>query len=54
VARKVRGAESVRSQPGLVGAFYVDAVGTGMFIRFSLLSLLTTTSLPLMRARIFA
>ena len=42
-------AESARSQPGLVGAFFIDAVGTGMFIPFSLLFFLATTSLPLTR-----
>jgi len=49
VAGRVRFAESVRSQPGLVGAFLIDAVGTGMFIPFSLLFFLATTSLPLTR-----
>ena len=49
VARGARFAESVRSQPGLVGAFLIDAVGTGMFIPFSLLLFLATTSLPLTR-----
>ena len=49
MAQRVRFAESVRSQPGLVGAFFIDAVGTGMFIPFSLLFFLATTSLPLTR-----
>ena len=49
MAGRVRFAESVRSQPGLVGAFLIDAVGTGMFIPFSLLFFLATTSLPLTR-----
>lgn len=49
MARRARFAESVRSQPGLVGAFLIDAVGTGMFIPFSLLFFLATTSLPLTR-----
>jgi MFS family permease len=39
----------VRSQPGLVGAFLIDAIGTGMFIPFSLLFFLATTSMPLTR-----
>jgi MFS family permease len=49
MARRVGFAESVRSQPGLVSAFLIDAVGTGMFIPFSLLFFLATTSLPLTR-----
>jgi MFS family permease len=49
MARRAGFAESVRSQPGLVGAFLIDAVGTGMFIPFSLLFFLATTSLPLTR-----
>jgi len=49
VARGARFVESVRSQPGLVGAFLIDAIGTGMFIPFSLLFFLATTSLPLTR-----
>jgi MFS family permease len=49
VAERIRFTESVRSQPGLVGAFLIDAVGTGMFIPFSLLFFLATTSLPLTR-----
>jgi MFS family permease len=40
-------AESARSQPGLVGAFFIDAVGSGMFFPFSLLFFLATTSLSL-------
>jgi len=32
-----------------VGAFLIDAVGTGMFIPFSPLFFLATTSLPLTR-----
>jgi MFS family permease len=39
--------ESARSRPGLVGAFFIDSAGTGMFLPFSLLFFLTTTSLPL-------
>jgi MFS family permease len=42
-------AESARSQPGLVGAFFIDAVGTGMFLPFSLLFFQATTPLPLAR-----
>jgi len=49
VAGRIRFTESVRSQPGLVGAFVIDSVGTGMFIPFSLLFFLATTSLPLTR-----
>jgi len=49
VARRVRFVGRVRSQPGLAGAFFIDAVGTGMFIPFSLLFFLATTSLPLTR-----
>jgi len=49
VARGSRFVESVRSQPGLVGAFLIDAIGTGMFIPFSLLFFLATTPLPLTR-----
>ena len=41
--------ESARSQPGLVGAFFIDAVGTGMFLPFSLLFFQATTPLPLAR-----
>ena len=47
MAGSARFAESIRSQPGLFGAFLIDAVGTGMFIPFSLLYFLATTSLPL-------
>src|SRR5579862_7177037 len=49
VAARARFTDSVRSQPGLVGAFLIDSVGTGMFIPFSLLFFLATTSLPLTR-----
>jgi MFS family permease len=42
-------AASARSQPGLVGAFFIDAVGTGMFLPFSLLFFQATTPLPLAR-----
>lgn len=49
MARRARFAESVRSQPGLVSAFLIDAIGTGMFIPFSLLFFLATTSLTLTR-----
>ena len=41
--------DSVRSQPGLVSAFLIDSIGTGMFIPFSLLFFQATTSLPLTR-----
>jgi MFS family permease len=44
-----RFAERARSRPGLVGAFFIDAAGTGMFLPFSLLFFLATTSLPLTR-----
>jgi MFS family permease len=49
VAARAGFVASVRSQPGLAGAFFIDAVGTGMFLPFSLLFFLTTTSLPLTR-----
>jgi MFS family permease len=49
VGRTIRFADSVRSQPGLVGALLIDAIGTGMFIPFSLLFFLATTSLALTR-----
>jgi Major Facilitator Superfamily len=49
MGRKVRFGDSIRSQPGLVGAFVIDAIGTGMFISFSLLFFLAATSLPLTR-----
>jgi MFS family permease len=49
MAGTARFAGSIRSRPGLVGAFFIDAVGTGMFIPFSLLFFLATTSLPLTR-----
>jgi MFS family permease len=42
-------AASARSQPGLVGALFIDAVGTGMFLPFSLLFFQATTPLPLAR-----
>jgi MFS family permease len=42
-------AASARSRPGLVGALFIDAVGTGMFLPFSLLFFLATTSMPLTR-----
>src|SRR5215469_1813772 len=41
--------ESARSRPGLAGALFIDAVGTGMFLPFSLLFFLATTALPLTR-----
>lgn len=47
MAKTARFADSARSRPGLVGAFFIDAVGTGMFLPFSLLFFLATTSLPL-------
>jgi MFS family permease len=43
----VRFVESARSQPGVVGAFFIDALGTGMFLPFSLLFFQKTTSLSL-------
>jgi MFS family permease len=49
VTSRVWFAESVRRQPRLAGAFFIDAIGTGMFIPFSLLFFLATTSLPLTR-----
>ncbi|HEX3516995.1 MAG TPA: MFS transporter [Trebonia sp.] len=49
MTRKAGFAESARSQPGLVGAFFIDAVGTGMFLPFSLLFFQATTPLPLAR-----
>jgi MFS family permease len=42
-------AGSARKQPGLAGALFIDAVGSGMFLPFSLLFFLATTSLPLTR-----
>lgn len=45
----MRFVSSARSQPGLLGAFFIDALGTGLFLPFSLLFFLTTTSLPLTR-----
>ncbi len=48
-AQKAGFAASARSQPGLAGAFFIDAVGTGLFLPFSLLFFLTTTSMPLAR-----
>jgi MFS family permease len=47
MGRTARFADSVRSRPGLAGAFFIDSVGTGMFLPFSLLFFLATTSLPL-------
>lgn|GEM_PF-3305338 len=49
VPARTRFTASARSRPGLVGAFFIDAVGTGMFIPFSLLFFLATTSMPLAR-----
>ncbi|MGH3168949.1 MAG: MFS transporter [Trebonia sp.] len=46
---RTRFAESARSQPGLVCGFLIDALGTGMFLPFSLLFFLDTTSLSLAR-----
>ncbi len=40
----MRFVESARSQPGVVGAFFIDALGSGMFLPFSLLFFLATTS----------
>jgi MFS family permease len=47
MAQATRFTESVRSRPGLAGAFFIDSVGTGMFLPFSLLFFLATTSLSL-------
>ncbi len=47
MAKTARFADSARSRPGLVGAFFINAVGTGMFLPFSLLFFLATTPLPL-------
>jgi MFS family permease len=47
MAKTARFTTSARSRPGLVGAFFIDSVGTGLFIPFSLLFFLATTSLPL-------
>jgi MFS family permease len=47
MAKTARFADLARSRPGLLGAFFIDAVGTGMFLPFSLLFFLSTTSLPL-------
>jgi len=47
MAKTTRFADSARSRPGLVAAFFIDAVGSGMFLPFSLLFFLATTSLPL-------
>jgi MFS family permease len=44
-----RFADSARSRPGLVGAIFIDSAGTGMFLPFSLLFFLATTSLSLTR-----
>jgi MFS family permease len=41
--------DSARSRPGLAGAIFIDSVGTGMFLPFSLLFFLATTSLSLTR-----
>jgi MFS family permease len=41
----VRFVDNARSQPGLVGAFFIDALGTGLFLPFSLLFFEKTTSL---------
>jgi hypothetical protein len=43
----VRFLESARGQPGVVGAFFIDALGTGNFLPFSLLFFLATTALSL-------
>jgi MFS family permease len=43
----VRFVDSARSQPGVVGAFFIDALGTGLFLPFSLLFFLATTPLSL-------
>jgi MFS family permease len=49
LSKITRFTESARSRPGLAGAFFIDAVGTGMFLPFSLLFFLATSSLPLTR-----
>jgi MFS family permease len=46
-AKTARFADRARSRPGLLGAFFIDAVGTGMFFPFSLLFFLVATPLPL-------
>jgi MFS family permease len=49
LSKITRFTESARTRPGLAGAFFIDAVGTGMFLPFSLLFFLATSSLPLTR-----
>jgi MFS family permease len=49
MAGTARFTDSARSRPGLMGAFFIDAAGTGMFLPFSLLFFLATTSLSLTR-----
>jgi MFS family permease len=49
VSKVARFTQSARSRPALVGAFFIDAVGTGMFQPFSVLFFLATSSLPLTR-----
>jgi MFS family permease len=39
--------DSARSRPGLVGALFIDSVGSGMFLPFSALFFLATTHLSL-------
>ena len=47
MSKVTRFTESARSRPGLVGAFFIDAVGTGMFLPFSVLFFRSTSSLSL-------
>jgi MFS family permease len=42
-----RFAASARSRPGLVGAFLIDSIGSGLFLPFSLLFFLATSPLSL-------
>jgi MFS family permease len=49
MSKVARFTESARSRPGLVGALFIDSAGTGMFLPFSLLFFLATSSLPLTR-----
>jgi hypothetical protein len=47
MSKVTRFTESARSRPGLVGAFFIDAVGTGMFLPFSVLFFRATSSVSL-------
>lgn len=49
MSKLARFTASAKSRPGLLGAFFIDAVGSGMFLPFSLLFFLATSSLPLTR-----